>query len=110
MSYKPQALGFFVATECVWPLQFELYQPISLMFPLPPYGLVEPARQAYSHWASVGRRNAFPSFSLSFWQNSIASFHEICSTGFFSPLKRLESVSYTHLRAHETGRNLVCRL
>ena len=22
----------------------------------------------------------------------------------------LESVSYTHLRAHETGRNLVCRL
>ena len=23
---------------------------------------------------------------------------------------QLESVSYTHLRAHETGRNLVCRL
>ena len=23
---------------------------------------------------------------------------------------RLEPVSYTHLRAHETGRNLVCRL
>ena len=22
----------------------------------------------------------------------------------------VESVSYTHLRAHETGRNLVCRL
>ena len=22
----------------------------------------------------------------------------------------IESVSYTHLRAHETGRNLVCRL
>ena len=24
--------------------------------------------------------------------------------------ERLLSVSYTHLRAHETGRNLVCRL
>ena len=23
---------------------------------------------------------------------------------------RLDAVSYTHLRAHETGRNLVCRL
>ena len=23
---------------------------------------------------------------------------------------KLETVSYTHLRAHETGRNLVCRL
>src|SRR5678810_1029015 len=25
-------------------------------------------------------------------------------------VKELEAVSYTHLRAHETGRNLVCRL
>ena len=25
-------------------------------------------------------------------------------------LNNLRSVSYTHLRAHETGRNLVCRL
>src|SRR5665213_2749181 len=31
------------------------------------------------------------------------------SKNFFSPAQRL-SVSYTHLRAHETGRNLVCRL
>ena len=29
-------------------------------------------------------------------------------TGFL--LEDLTSVSYTHLRAHETGRNLVCRL
>ena len=27
-----------------------------------------------------------------------------------SSVKRHETVSYTHLRAHETGRNLVCRL
>ena len=26
------------------------------------------------------------------------------------PLPDVETVSYTHLRAHETGRNLVCRL
>src|SRR5678809_5165 len=26
------------------------------------------------------------------------------------PCLRFEAVSYTHLRAHETGRNLVCRL
>src|SRR5674476_1612177 len=31
------------------------------------------------------------------------------SGGFLGPV-RLASVSYTHLRAHETGRNLVCRL
>ena len=35
--------------------------------------------------------------------------------GFFEELLRefptyIEAVSYTHLRAHETGRNLVCRL
>src|SRR5665213_4245931 len=27
-----------------------------------------------------------------------------------SPMRGSRSVSYTHLRAHETGRNLVCRL
>src|SRR5665213_2121883 len=27
-----------------------------------------------------------------------------------SGIDHIESVSYTHLRAHETGRNLVCRL
>src|SRR5678809_316011 len=27
-----------------------------------------------------------------------------------APCQRLTPVSYTHLRAHETGRNLVCRL
>ena len=29
---------------------------------------------------------------------------------FKAPLNMLEPVPYTHLRAHETGRNLVCRL
>src|SRR5665213_2212414 len=31
-------------------------------------------------------------------------------TGFESAARTVGSVSYTHLRAHETGRNLVCRL
>ena len=30
--------------------------------------------------------------------------------GFFLSLRDMDTVSYTHLRAHETGRNLVCRL
>ena len=30
--------------------------------------------------------------------------------GVFTPGCRWYAVSYTHLRAHETGRNLVCRL
>ena len=36
-----------------------------------------------------------------------------CSDGGETKVAKLEaipSVSYTHLRAHETGRNLVCRL
>ena len=34
---------------------------------------------------------------------------EVKQTGLEVPVN-LKSVSYTHLRAHETGRNLVCRL
>ena len=41
-------------------------------------------------------------------------FGGLCGGGFWGKRKRKieknKSVSYTHLRAHETGRNLVCRL
>jgi len=48
--------------------------------------VVVPARQAYSHSASVGTRYVRPAFcssgrALSFWQNSRAAFQEIESTG-----------------------------
>ena len=38
------------------------------------------------------------------------SFYTVSSLEEFSGMLDSESVSYTHLRAHETGRNLVCRL
>ena len=31
-------------------------------------------------------------------------------TALVGPTESIRAVSYTHLRAHETGRNLVCRL
>src|SRR5678810_1473513 len=34
----------------------------------------------------------------------------ITSGGIFGTVTKVAAVSYTHLRAHETGRNLVCRL
>src|SRR4051812_42907841 len=53
-------------------------------------GVVVPARQAYSHSASVGRRYGFLSLACSFLQNSWQSSHETFSTGrFLSPLKWL---------------------
>src|SRR6185437_16260747 len=54
MSYRPQRLGLFVATSWVsFPL-FASYQAKSPGRPSPKlYGLCVPARQAYSHSASV---------------------------------------------------------
>src|SRR5665213_784856 len=40
--------------------------------------------------------------------NSFATARSSSSTMLYR--RSIESVSYTHLRAHETGRNLVCRL
>ena len=43
-----------------------------------------------------------------------ATYHVCPNRAWFSSFEKLDdvtrSVSYTHLRAHETGRNLVCRL
>src|SRR5262249_39015531 len=46
--------------------------------------VVLPARQAYSHSASVGSSYFFPSFLLSQSQNATASFHETLTTGWSS--------------------------
>ena len=43
--------------------------------------VVVPARQAYSHWASEGRREFFPSFLLNCLQKTSASFRDPISTG-----------------------------
>ena len=88
MSYRPQALALFLPTGCVFLPLFLLYQaygpkPLSASPKLNRVFL--PARHAYSHSASVGRRTALPVFLDRALQNSTASFHDTCSTGLVRP-------------------------
>src|SRR5512135_1084793 len=89
MSYKPKALACLVATGCgvlkkKLPL-LKLFQDTFSWLSLPQYSCCCPARQAYSHSASVGRRYCLPVLALSFLMNSWASFQLTCSTGQLSP-------------------------
>ena len=54
----------------------------------------------FGHAARLGRRDTAVSKAL----------HFLVDTSLLLSKGRLAPVSYTHLRAHETGRNLVCRL
>jgi len=103
MSYSPNALGWYVPTGEVntWPsAHLKMRHPrkralavlsATLHLPLPPAGssphhqwVVLPARQAYSHWASVGSVNARgpgPVFFESHRQKAIARRHETRMTG-----------------------------
>src|SRR5437870_5354917 len=68
MSYRPQGLGIFLPTGGSCPLELALYQQYSVRSwrRLPnEYSVVVPARQAYSHSASLGRR-IFSSSSSNF--------------------------------------------
>ena len=47
-----------------------------------------------------------PSFESTFTNNSIMKHYGIL----IEEVKYIKAVSYTHLRAHETGNDLVCRL
>src|ERR1022692_2342843 len=95
MSYSPQAFGFFSPTECVLLPEFAAYQAYSpsCFSSSPKQNLpVLPARQAYSHCASVGNTNLPPCppvFALSFTRNCWQSSQLTCSTGFLGPLKWL---------------------
>ena len=88
MSNRPHGLGFFKPTAWVYCSPAVLpanhaYSPNC--FSSSPKGNVifVPARHAYSHWASVGRRYVSPAFSfpalnsktVSVVQNAVASFH-----------------------------------
>ena len=42
-------------------------------------------------------------------EEQLSNYHENDIAGILEELEQ-PAVSYTHLRAHETGRNLVCRL
>src|SRR6266850_2310381 len=69
MSSSPKALGCFVATSCVVSspsassfLELSLHQAISKTALGSSWLVSAPARQAYSHSASVGRRYLRPVF------------------------------------------------
>src|SRR5258708_28151712 len=84
MSYKPQAFACFCPTGCVLYSALVVYQAIA--FGSPASSPVVPARQAYSHSASLGKRYWQPSFcAFNFLMNYCASSGETCSTGHFSP-------------------------
>ena len=103
MSYSPQAFTLFSPTGCVLPPEFSSYQAYSPSSPSSSpkqYRVLLPARQAYSHWASVGKRNS-PSpagrglgrgrrdFSLSLPRKTWQSSQLTRSTGFLGPLNSL---------------------
>ena len=93
MSYRPQAFGRFRPTGLVWSDRVGAVEPGGIGSA--PFRcrrelnfVVVPARQAYSHCASVGRLNFTPeaaerrvSFCRNFWQSSQVT----VSTGFRGP-------------------------
>src|SRR5262249_31383740 len=82
MSCRPHALGLFPPIGCVFISELALYQACSSSASSSQANLVRvPARQAYSHWASVGRLYFLPSFSLSQAQNATASSQLTQTTG-----------------------------
>src|SRR5262245_61110237 len=100
MSYRPNALGFFLPTGGSLPLAFPWYQaysPRSATLSPKLYAVVVLARHAYSHSASLGRRMtslALIRFSLrnravSLVQKVFASSQVIFSTELRGPFHRL---------------------
>src|SRR4029450_3296167 len=94
MSYRPQAFGCSFPTRCVVLSALppnQAYLPNWLLSSPKLYAVVEPARAAYSHSASVGRRYfVLPSLELSLSINFCTSSQETVSTGrLVSPLNWL---------------------
>src|ERR1043165_6861317 len=79
MSCRPNALGLNDPTGIILsPLTLARERSSSL----PQLNnVVVPARQAYSHWASVGSCTCLPVLVASFSQNARASIHDTISTG-----------------------------
>src|SRR5262245_4717582 len=100
MSYRPQALGFFLPTGGSSPFELALNQAKSFSSSAlspKPYTVVVPARQAYSHSASVGKRTPSSSPSslrrrssaVAWRQNSVASSQLTISTELRGPFHLL---------------------
>src|ERR1700755_1236728 len=109
MSYRPKAFGLFCPTGCVWlPLLVisssydelpnrgtlsisiwrrpELIAYQAIVSRSPADAPVVPARAAYSHSASLGRRYSRPVIRDNLRQNSVALSHVTCSTGRLLPM------------------------
>src|SRR5437763_1054513 len=79
MSNRPQGLGSFLPTGGSLPGAFALYQqylPKSSTLSPKEYAVVVPARQAYSHSASEGRRMFSLFASLLSWRNSCVTLRQ----------------------------------
>src|SRR5262249_38556116 len=89
ISKSPQSFALSLATGCVLPPEFTRYQAYlaSSASSLPKQYLVSPlpARQLYSHSASVGKRYFVLSFSLNQVQKSTAFCQVTNTTGWSSP-------------------------
>ena len=89
MSYRPHAFGILPPPVCVWPIPLRWYQAMACKAAslFPEYHTdVVPARQAYSHSASVGSRYSARAAcsggsSPSLRQNADASSQLTVSTG-----------------------------
>ena len=88
MSYRPHSLARFLPTGCVWPSLLSRNHAYCGSRSLPQlYRVLVPARHAYSHSASVGRRYwKCVSISDSFAQKAVASSHDTVSTGRDGPM------------------------
>lgn len=83
MSHRPQGLNVLVPTGCVVSPElpsYQTYSPSASSLLPTLQRVVVPARHAYSHPASVGRRYSILSHALNRRQNSIAACHERLST------------------------------
>ena len=100
MSKKPHALGAWVPTSCVWHSLLSSYHAMSGSLPFPETALSLPARHAYSHSASVGRRTGIFASDLTRRTNVMQSCHEMFSMGWSGPLKRerLLCITLSHWR------------
>src|SRR6185503_8416754 len=92
MSYKPNAFGALLPTRCVLDSEFSSYhaKSLSVSGALP----VAPARHAYSHSASLGKRYVNESLrSSSFFKKLCTSNHDTFSTGQLSQSLKLDGFS-----------------
>src|SRR5665213_3940589 len=69
-----------------------------------------PCFYRFEFGAGLETTPAMPASVVDIFDTRLQMVNAAVDAHFGDRLRDIESVSYTHLRAHETGRNLVCRL